>query len=138
MASTEGCTSSETRASRPLLDSWPSNRMRNVPVGAPLTLMVFQPEMLAPGVSWVKDSGLRMAPAPMPKLIGRELILVPETVVDCSALSVFSMEARATTSTVCTAWPTWSDTSRRVVTATWTRMLACSNRLKPAASTESR
>jgi len=40
-----------------------------------------------------------MAPAPMPKLIGRELIFSPEMVVDCSAVSVFSMEDSAVTST---------------------------------------
>ena len=51
MVSTDGCTSSDTRASRPLLDSWPSKRIRNVPAGAPFTLTVFHPLMLAPGVN---------------------------------------------------------------------------------------
>src|SRR5215472_13084817 len=118
IASTDGCTSSDTRASSPLDDSWPSKRMRKVPVGLPLTLIVFQPEMVAPGVSWTKESGLRTAPAPIEKLMGRSLIVLPEIVVDCSALSVFNIDASAATDTDWLDWPTWSTTSTRVVTAT--------------------
>ena len=99
MASTEGWVSSETRASRPLVDSWPSNRMRKEPAGRPLTWMVFQPEIVAPGVSWTNERGLRIAPAPMPKLIGSSLTVLPVMVLDCSALSVLSMEASAETCT---------------------------------------
>src|SRR5438105_1686721 len=99
MASTEGCTSSDTRASRPLDDSWPSNRILNVPVGLPLTLIVFQPEIVAPGVNCTNESGFRTAPAPMEKLIGRSLIVSPAIVVDCSALSVLRTEASAATDT---------------------------------------
>src|SRR6185369_16449004 len=85
MASTDGCDSSDTRGSRELLDSWPSNRMRKPPL-VPLTVMLFHPLMVAPGVIWVKDKGLRMAPAPIPKLMGSELSCPPVMVVDCSPL----------------------------------------------------
>jgi hypothetical protein len=81
-------------------------------------LIVFQPEIEAPGVNCTKESGLRIAPAPMPKLIGRLLIMSPVMVVDCSALSVFSIDASAETSTVCVAWPICMVASTRVVTAT--------------------
>ena len=136
IASTDGCDSSETRGSRPLLDSWPSNRMRNPPL-VPFTVMLFQPLMVAPGVICVNDSGLRMAPAPIPKLMGRALSWAPVMVVDCSPLSVLSSVDSAATSTDCVAVPTCSTTSTRVVTATCTEMLVRSDLLKPACSTES-
>src|SRR5215467_4938679 len=101
MDSTEGCTSSDTRASSPLEDSWPSKRIRKVPVGFPLTLIVFQPEMVAPGVSWTKERGLRTAPAPIEKLMGRSLMVFPDMVLDCSAPSVFSIDPSAATDTDC-------------------------------------
>ena len=82
-----------------LLDSCPSSRTRNVEVGLPFTLMTFQPEMLEPGASPIKLRGLRIAPAPMPKLSGKSLIAFPVIVVDDSALSVCNCEASALTST---------------------------------------
>src|SRR5215472_6016907 len=106
MASTEGCTSSDTRASSPLDDSWPSKRIRNVPVGLPFTLIVFQPDIVAPGVNCTNERGFRTAPAPIEKLMGRSLIVLPEMVVDCSALSVFRIEASAATEIDCVDWPT--------------------------------
>src|SRR5262245_58331285 len=105
MASTDGCDSSETRGSKELLDSWPSKRMRNPPL-VPLTVMLFHPLMVAPGVIYVNDRGLRMAPAPIPKLIGREFNCAPVIVVDCSPLSVIRSEDSALTSTDCVAEPT--------------------------------
>src|SRR5437016_11034894 len=136
IASTEGCDSSETRASRPLLDSCPSNRMRNPPL-VPFTVMLFHPLMVAPGVICVNDSGLRIAPAPIPKLIGRELSWAPVMVVDCSPLSVLSRVDSAPTSIDCVAEPTCRTTSTLVVTATCTEILVRSYLLKPACSTES-
>ena len=52
--------------------------------------MLFQPLKVAPGVIWMNDRGLRIAPAPMPKLIGSSAICFPVIVMDCSALSLFS------------------------------------------------
>ena len=99
--------------------------------------MLFHPLMVAPGVMLVKDSGFRMAPAPMPKLIGMELSCLLVMVVDCSPLSVLSSVDSALTSTDWVAVPTSSVTSTRVVTATCTVMLFRSDLLKPACSTVS-
>ena len=103
----------------------------------PFTVMLFQPLMVAPGVIWVNERGLRIAPAPIPKLMGRELSCAPVMVVDCSPLSVFSSVDSALTSTDCVAEPTCNSTSTRVVTATCTEILVCSALLKPACDTES-
>ena len=84
----------------------------------PLTVTEFQLPILAPGVSCTNERGFRIAPAPIPKLTGRELILSPEIVVDCSALSVFSMPVSAVTTTEVADGPTCMATSIRLVTAT--------------------
>ena len=85
----------------------------------------------------MNDSGLRMAPAPMPKLIGSSAIWLPVIVIDCSAFSLFSSVDSAVTVTDSVAEPTFSTTSTRVVTATCTCILVCSYLLKPVFSTVS-
>ena len=100
-----------------LLDSWPSKSILNAPL-VPLMVMLFQPLMDAPGVNCAKESGLRTAPAPMPKLIGSSLICLPVTVVEISALSVLRRVAPPVTSTDSVADPIFRITSTRSVTAT--------------------
>ena len=136
IASTEGWDSSDTRGSSELLDSWPSNKIRKPPF-VPFTVTLFHPLMVAPGVICVNESGLRIAPAPIPKLMGSEFSCAPVMVVDCSPLSVFSSVDSALTSTDCVDAPTCNSTSTRVVTATCTEIFVRSALLKPACATES-
>ena len=104
---------------------WPSNTILKL-FEPPLIEMLFQPLNMAPGVIWTNDNGFRMAPAPMPKLIGSSAICFPVIVIDCSALSVFSSVDSAVTVTDSVAEPTFNTTSTRVVTATCTCILVCS------------
>ena len=91
MASTDGCDSSDTRASSALLDSWPSNRIRNPPL-VRFTVTLFHSLRVAPGFIWLRQriaNGARQ----MPKLIGMGLLWAPVMVVGCSLLSVNSVDS---------------------------------------------
>src|SRR5665213_2307814 len=103
----------------------------------PLIEMLFQPLKVAPGVIWMKETGFRIAPAPMPQLIGNSAICLSLRVVETSTSSVFSSDDSAVTSTESVTAPTFMVTSTRVVTANCTSTLGYCDLLNPACSTES-